>query len=173
MKRISLVAIALLFSALLSSAQIKKPENVRVVPPVTPVTAAPGSALEVPVYLNIAPGFHINAEKPSADYLVATKLEWVSAELKLAGMTYPPAEKHEFDYAPGEKVDVYQGDVKIVSRFAVPRNAQPAKLTLQGKVTYQACDNKVCYRPVTVPFEAAVEIVKPAGKKPPMNADKR
>ena len=160
MKRISPVLICLLFFVAASNAQLNRPENVHVVPPLQAVTAAAGSTVEVPVMLDVVRGFHINAEKPTFDYMIPTKLQWTSTTLKLAGVKYPPSEKKEFEFAPGDKIDVYEGSVKIVSRFQVPRTAKPAKLTLQGKVQYQACDHKACYPPVTVPFEAPIEIVK-------------
>jgi len=160
MKITGIALISLVFAALLASAQLNRPEMLHVVPPIKPVTAAAGSTLEVPVLLDIVPGFHINAEKPTFDYMIPTRLEWTSTTLKLNSVKYPPAEKKEFEFSPGDKIDVYEGSVKIVSRFQVPRTAKPAKLTLQGKLRYQACDHKACYPPVTVPFEAPVEIVK-------------
>ncbi len=159
MKRIALVLICLLF-VLAANAQLKKPEYARVMPP-APVSANPGGSVEIPIYMQVQQGYHINAEKPTFDYLIATKLDWTSTDLKLDGIKYPPAEKHALD--TGEQLDVYQGDVKIVSRFQVPKAAKPGKLTLQGKIRYQACDAKVCYAPVTVPIEAPVEIVKKKG----------
>jgi thiol:disulfide interchange protein DsbD len=146
-------------------AQLGRPEMLHVVAPIVAVTAAPGSTLEVPVQLDIAAGFHINAEKPTYDYMIPTRLEWASPPFKVAGIQYPPAEKREFEFQPGDKLDVYEGVVKIVSRFQIPKTVKPVKLTLQGKLRYQACDNKVCYPPVTVPFQVPVEIVKAAAKK--------
>ncbi len=161
MKRITLVAICLVFVAASANAQLKKPEYARVMAPPTPIAATPGGTVEIPVYLQVQQGYHINADKPTFDYLIPTKLDWASTDLKLEGVKYPPAEKHKLE--TGEELDVYQNDVKIVSRFQVPKTEKPGKLMLQGKVRYQACDAKVCYAPVTVPFEAPIEVVTKKG----------
>jgi thiol:disulfide interchange protein DsbD len=160
MRRATFVSACLLFFAATSFAQLKKPESVHVFPPDKPVKAVAGTTMEMPILINVVQGFHINAEKPTFDYMIPTKLEWLATDLKLDGTAYPPAVKKEFEFAPGEKLDVYENDVRIVSKFQVPKTAKPAKLTLQGKLRYQACDNKACYPPVTVPFQAPVEIVK-------------
>lgn len=143
-----------------SRAQLKRPETAKLLPSAAPATAAPGETLEVPVRLEVMPAFHINAEKPTFDYLVPTKLEWISKEFKVLGVEYPAAERYTFEFSPGKPIDVYQGTVTIRNRFQVPRATQPGKVTLRGRLRYQACDNKTCYPPVTLNIDAPVEIVK-------------
>lgn len=160
-----MVIVALLVAASLSFtsagvAQFKPSEAVRVSPPDAPVVASAAGILEVPVRVEITSGYHINAEKPSMEYLIPTKIEWTSKEVKLLGIQYPPAERYTFSFAPEKPLDVYQGAVTIRSRFQVPRGTAPGKLTLRGKLRYQACDDKACYPPVNIPVEVPVEISK-------------
>ncbi len=156
---IPLVLAACLFSAG-AQAQFKPPDAVRVLPPASPVVASAPGTLEVPVRLEITHGYHINAEKPTLEYLIPTKLEWTSKEFKLLGIEYPAAEHYTFSFSPEKPLDVYQGTATIHSRFQVPRGVAPGKVTLRGKLRYQACDDKACYPPVNLPVEAQVEIRK-------------
>jgi thiol:disulfide interchange protein DsbD len=159
---------AIVFAACLLAAgawaQTIRPAVVTALPPASPVKAAPGQALEVPVTLEIASGYHINAEKPTFDYLIPTKLEWSTKEFKLLGIDYPKPEQGSFSFSPETKLDVYQGKVTIVSRFQAPRTPPAAKVALEGKLRYQACDDKMCYPPASAPVSVPVEFSK-AGKK--------
>jgi hypothetical protein len=125
---------------------------------VKPVSATPGGKLEVPLLLEIPPELHINADKPTFDYLIPTRLEWTSKDFKLVGIEYPKSKQFAFSFAPGSKLDVYEGSITVVSRFEVPRSAKPGKVTLEGKLRYQACDDRACYPPRTIPVEVPVEI---------------
>ncbi len=154
------VVLAVLLVAVSSLAQMKRVEAVQVAPPAKPLTATPGGTLEVTLDLGIKSGFHINSDKPTFEYMIPTKLDWTSKEVKPVAVRYPVPEQREFEFAPGEKLSVYQGEIRVVSRFEVPKTAAPGKLSLHGKLRYQACDNKACYPPVTTPVEVPVEIVK-------------
>ncbi len=151
---------ALLCLAAAASGQFHRLETVRVASSAAPLTIAPSRTLEVETPLVIAPGFHINTGKPSLDYLIPTKLEWTSKELKLLRVDYPAGQRRTFSFAPDKPLEVYQGQVSIRSRFQAPRGAAPGKLTLRGKLSYQPCDDTACYPPVNVPVEVGVEIVK-------------
>jgi hypothetical protein len=154
------VVLAACFFSVAAQAQFKPAEAVRVLPPASPVVVSAPGTLEVPVRLEITHGFHINAEKPTLEYLIPTKLEWTSKEFKLLATEYPPAEHYTFSFSPEKPLDVYQGAATIRSRFQVPRGTPPGKVTLRGKLRYQACDDKACYPPVNVPVETQVEVRK-------------
>ena len=138
----------------------RQAEVVKVFPPGAPVVAAVGDTLELPLRLEITPGFHINAKKPTLDYLIPTKLKWTSKEFQLLDVDYPPAERYTFSFAPGKPLKVYQGTISIRSRFHVPGRTPTGKVTLRGVLRYQACDDNACYPPKKVPVEALVHVVK-------------
>ncbi len=138
----------------------KRAEVVKVFPPSTPVMAAAADTVELPLRLEIAAGFHINARKPTLDYLIPTKLNWTSKEFKLLDVEYPPAERYTFSFAPGKPLKVYQGTVSIRSRFRVPGRMPTGKVILRGVLRYQACDDSACYPPAKIAVEAPVHVVK-------------
>ena len=79
-------------------------------------------------------------------------------------ISYPPPEK--YFYAPlKETVDVYQKVFEIVQELALdgsPKGRAALKgvstLTVRGMLSYQACDDKICYAPRTVPMTWTVGI---------------
>lgn len=84
--------------------------------------------------------------------------------LVVRSVSYPPAEK--YFYAPlKETIDVYQKPFQVVQELVLdPSPAGRAALkgvstlTVQGTLSYQACDDKICYPPRTVPMTWTVAI---------------
>ena len=135
-------------------------EVVKVFPPGAPVVAAAPGTVELPLRLEIAAGFHINAKKPTLSYLIPTKLKWTSKDFRLLDVEYPPVERYTFSFAPGKSLKVYQGTVSIRSRFRVPPGTPPGKVMLHGVLRYQACNDNACFPPKKVAVEAPVYVVK-------------
>jgi hypothetical protein len=79
-------------------------------------------------------------------------------------ISYPPAER--YFYAPlKETVDVYQKTFEVVQELVLdgsPKGRAALKgvstVTIQGTLSYQACDDKICYPPRTVPMTWTVGI---------------
>ncbi len=133
-------------------------ELVTVAPQETPLTARRGAAFEVTLRFEVASGYHINSNKPTLDYLIPTRVEWSSSKLKHRGDIFPRAMLRSFSFAPEKKLAVYEGRQTLKSRFAVPADAPAGRLALQGKLRYQACDDKACYPPASVDFQVPVEV---------------
>ena len=57
--------------------------------------------------------------------------------------------------AIGEKVPVYTDRVRLTREVAIGQNASASGsiLTIRGALRYQACDDRQCFIPVTVPLE--------------------
>lgn len=72
-------------------------------------------------------------------------------------IAYPPSE--EYHFAPlDERVQVYQKPFRLAqdvtidaSRESQARLKDQATLTITGRVDYQACDDKICFNPASVP----------------------
>ncbi len=141
------------FPALLLPAEL-----VHLTPPPAPLVARPGKLMEVPVRFTVEHGYHINSNRPSLDYLIPTRLEWSASGLKHLEDRFPPAELKAFSFSPEKKLSVYEGRQTMKSRFAVPATAPAGKLTLSGRLHYQACDDKTCYPPASVDVRVPVEI---------------
>jgi len=161
----------LIIVAALPSAHPQIPSGREVVSPSAFVSREPvarGSSFQIAVVAKIRPGFHINAHKPSADYLIPTDLRAdLPAGLKAAGdVSYPKGELRTFAFSK-TPLNVYQD--KVILRL--PLTAQPAApLGAQHiplKLRYQACSNEICLPPVTLDIDVPVTIAAtPADSRP-------
>ncbi len=123
----------------------------------TPV-ARPGQRIALTVELQLKPKMHVYAPGV-ADYI---PIEWKLQDGPLAKahpFSYPASEKLRLE-AIGETVPVYRGRVQVTREITFgPENAlrpllsPSGELVLKGSFRYQACDDRVCYPPETVPLE--------------------
>jgi len=90
------------------------------------------------VRLSVAPGWHVNANPASDDFLIPTTVEATAGELR--ALRYPPAKRLELAFAE-RPVAVWDGTVEIAGEM---RPAESARLLL----TYQACDDQRCLPPI-------------------------
>ncbi len=145
----------------LAAAAPKVPVAVASTAPVLPTVGVPSTADHVhvsarvegdaiAVTLRVDPGYHVNAHKPSLDYLVPTDLAF--AGLKPDAIDYPIAVRFKPSFAK-DALDVYQGDVPVTARFAP--GALSGVMAVDGTLTAQACDDKTCLPQASLPVEAA------------------
>jgi DsbC/DsbD-like thiol-disulfide interchange protein len=127
---------------------------------VEPVSQAvsPGQEYELTLLLEIAEGWHINANPASFDYLIPTKLSLEKTSgLRLVSVNYPKGEPYQFGGLEKPLI-VYEKTVRIPFRVAVARGATPGSLAVAGQVSVQACDDKSCLVPSQIPVRFALEI---------------
>jgi thiol:disulfide interchange protein DsbD len=124
----------------------------------TPTSIAAGGRAEVMVRIEIASGWHVNANPPSPDYMIPTTLTLTGAAGVTPGkVSYPAGQpmKLAFDENP---LSVYSGEVTAKVALAAGRKAVNGKHALQGKARFQACNDQVCLAPVSVPFTLEVTV---------------
>lgn len=130
-------------------AQTPKPESVvqaRVEP--ARVKLAAGGAAEFTLVATIQEGFHVNSNKPTLDYLVATRVELADGPaFVLEKADYPAGELKSFGFAPEDKLSVYEGTVKIPLKLRAKPEAGAGTHTLRLVLHYQACNDQLCLRP--------------------------
>jgi hypothetical protein len=129
----------------------------------TDSTVAPGTHFSVVLDIRPAPGIHVYAPgvtgyKPIA--LAIAPLEWV----RIKAAQYPQSEDYYFKPL-NEHVQVYQRPFRIVHDIALEASpeAQAAlkevsSLTIKGTLSYQACDDRICFTPEAVPLTWTVGI---------------
>jgi len=120
------------------------------------------SDLQVIAVLRIRQGFHINARRPSADYLIPTDLRPAPTEgFAFGNVVYPKGELHTFTFSK-TPLKVYEGTVKLQFRATVLANAPLGAQKIPLKLRYQACSTDVCLPPVTVTFDAPLNVTATA-----------
>lgn len=172
---ISVAALLVVIAIALPSAHAQIPSGREVVSPAAFASLEPvarNASFQLAVVLKIRPGFHINARKPSAEYLIPTDLRLnLPAGFKSAGeISYPHGELKTFAFSK-TPLNVYQD--KVILR--VPLAAQPdAPLGAQHiplKLHYQACSNEVCLPPVTLDVDAAITVAATSASSRPAHPE--
>ena len=117
-----------------------------------------GGAGEATVRLDIAPGYHVNANPASDKFYVATEL---SAE-PLAGVTagkpvYPPGVQRTLGFEP-KPLSLYEGSVRIKLPLRADAGAAKGRHTLRAKVRVQPCNDEACLQPRNIDAPIPVTI---------------
>jgi DsbC/DsbD-like thiol-disulfide interchange protein len=134
--------------------------------------AAPvGSTAKAAVVAEITPGYHINDNKPTLDYLIPTELKLEpSKEVSVTKVVYPKGELKSFAFSDA-KLSVYEGTLELGALLEIGRTARPGTYTLKGKFAYQACNDHACLPPTSVPVTLAVKVVPRGAPVKRVNGD--
>jgi Disulphide bond corrector protein DsbC len=147
-----------------ATAQVPSPKDV--VAPTAFASYDPvarGKEFQVAVVMKIREGFHVNARKKSAEYLIATDLKTEGATgFKIADVTYPEGELHTFTFSKAP-LNVYERTVVLKMSVTALPDAPTGAQHIPLKLRYQACNNEVCLPPVTLSVDATVNVADSAG----------
>ena len=92
--------------------------------------------------------------------------------VRLAPIRYPASEIYVFEPL-NERIPVYQTPFKLIQELRLEEQPQAQaafrgkpSLRLTGTLDYQACDDRICFNPVSVPLSWTVA-VRPSGIERP------
>jgi hypothetical protein len=153
------VIVSLLAVSALAQGGSKSVVSVSTTGPTEPVAA--GYSFQVAVVLQVKSGFHINAQKPSEDYLIGTKLSLTPPPgMKVSKVSYPRAKMATFEFSE-TPLAVYDGTVEVMATIKTEKSLDAGTREITGKITFQACNDQSCLAPSTVDVTASVNIVEP------------
>jgi hypothetical protein len=172
---IASAALLLIIVTALPSAHPQIPSGREVVSPSAYVSLEPvarGGSFQLAVVLKIRNGFHINARKPSAEYLIPTDLRAnLPAGFKSAGeISYPKGELRTFAFTK-TPLNVYEDKLILRVPLAAESNAPLGAQKIPLKLRYQACSNEVCLPPVTLDVDATVTVAANAANSRPAHPE--
>ena len=153
----ALAALAL-WSPLPAAARIAAPQQARLALVADRTAYEAGSTAHLAARVTIVPGWHVNAHKPTFEYLIPTTLAltlpdgWPAAALK-----YPPAAQRKFAFEE-KPLAVYDGTVAILADVAVPRGAARGTFSVKASLSYQSCNQNQCLPPVTTEATLALKV---------------
>jgi len=129
----------------------------------TDSTVAPGTHFSILLDVKPSTGIHVYAPGVSGYKPFALTIE-AQRWLVVGGATSPTPEDYHFKPL-NEHVQVYQRPFRIVQDIAldVSPEAQAAlknisEITIKGVLQYQACDDKICFSPQTIPLTWTVKV---------------
>jgi thiol-disulfide isomerase/thioredoxin/DsbC/DsbD-like thiol-disulfide interchange protein len=141
-------------------------QGLRPTPRLEAVAAADGAPAGATTLLalrvTLPAGYHVQSNAPRDPALVPTLLTLTPpAGVTIAEIVFPKAEDLK-QAGQAQPLAVFGPEFVIGVRLVVAANAAPGPVELRGKLRYQACDDKVCYTPVTTDVSWNVRVV-PAG----------
>jgi uncharacterized protein YyaL (SSP411 family) len=113
----------------------------------------PGGEFSAVVTVHVGTGWHLYANPVSAPELRPTTLALDPSSPRsatLVDVKYPPGEAKVIGSAGPDKVAVYEGKIQITTRIRLDSQARPGPLRMKLKLSYQACNDKLCLAPASL-----------------------
>jgi peroxiredoxin len=118
---------------------------------------APGNRFGLALEVKPGPRMHVYAPGASNYRVIALKLDPMPF-VRTIPMKYPASEVYHFKPLD-ERVPVFQRPFTLVQEVVIEGNPQAQaalrgkeSITLTGTLEYQACDDKICYNPASIPL---------------------
>jgi len=117
--------------------------------PIVESDASAGSDVRAALQVRLPEGFHIQSDSPRDPSLIPTVLTIDAPQgVTVAEIVFPAAT----DFAQAgqdEPLAVFEHEFAIGVRFQVSPDVPPGPIDVPAKLRYQACDDKLCFAPVT------------------------
>jgi thiol:disulfide interchange protein DsbD len=121
--------------------------------------AHPGLTAKAAVEAQVDSGYHINDHKPSLEYLIPTEVRLEpSKQISVEKLVYPKGELKKFAFAD-QPLSVYQGTLLVGALLNIAPGVSSGNYPLNGKLTYQACNDNACLPPASAPLALTVKVV--------------
>jgi len=152
--------VILLFAALITGAAFAQDTPDKIVNiTVTPKSKAvkKGAETELEIKLKIKKSWHINANKPFDKNLVATVVTFKqSNDFSVSGIAYPQPIMAALSFSENE-LALYDKEVVIKVKIKAGNKAK-GKITINGQVQYQPCNDQTCLFPFNKAFTTELTV---------------
>ena len=139
-------------------AQQAETKHLRLIYSASQAEVQPLGKVALALNIELKPGMHVYAPDVEGTYIPITWRMSASPAWTAKDPSYPQSKKLHLE-AIDETVPVYEGAIKLTRDLAIgsAKDIQPllhnGELTVEGTFRYQACDDRMCYRPETVPLK--------------------
>ena len=110
---------------------------------------------KIPLYLKS--GYHVNSNAPNEDYLIPLKLTWSPGPIQADQVVYPKAQAVHLAFSQ-KPVSIFTGSFALESTFKVPATMPLGLTKVNGKLRYQACNDRECLPPKTIDIQIPVDV---------------
>lgn len=129
-----------------------------------------GEPFRLAVVATVAPGWHVNSNKPSEDYLIPTLAALLPADgLTFAPPVYPPHKEKKLPFSD-KPLALFDGDTVVVVEGKVDAAAAPGPKTLRATLDFQPCNDAQCLAPGQVEATLAIDVAAAGTAVVPANA---
>jgi len=131
-------------------------QHVTLVAKTDPDAAAPRG--KVTLLLDVTPDPKVHVYAPGAeDYVQTTLRVTPAADSSVGKPAYPPSEL-VFDTALNKKIPQYLKTFRIRQPLTLGAVKSGDRVDVSGTLTYQACDDRMCYPPTTAAVNWSVKV---------------
>ncbi|HLL72730.1 MAG TPA: protein-disulfide reductase DsbD domain-containing protein, partial [Pyrinomonadaceae bacterium] len=117
-----------------------------------------GRSVEAAVVLDIPRGFHVNSNR-AAKFSIPTVVKIDAPKgLRVGAVAYPRGVVRRLGFSK-ENLSLYEGRTVLRFNLIVPANFQTGLTELRAKVTYQSCNDEVCFPPTTREVKLGINVV--------------
>jgi thiol:disulfide interchange protein DsbD len=117
-----------------------------------------GRSVQAAVVLDIPHGFHVNSNR-AAKFSIPTVVKIDAPKgLRVGAVAYPRAVVRRLGFSK-EPLSLYEGRAVMRFNIVVPANYQTGLTELRAKVTYQSCNDEVCFPPTTREVKLGINVV--------------
>jgi hypothetical protein len=151
LRRHSIALLATGFAAVVSTASLAAQMRVpkpTLTPTAEPATVRAGRTAKLILTVALPANIHVQSNKPRDSAFFPTALVLTPpAGVTVTGTAYPAAVDFRQEGQP-EPLAVFEKTFTVTATVAVAASARPGTLVVPGRFDYQACDDKLCYRPI-------------------------
>jgi thiol:disulfide interchange protein len=159
---------------LLISPQIAVAQLQRIRAELTPFVesdASPGAPVRAALRVQIPERFHVQSDAPRDPTLIPTVLTVDAPEgISVEEIVFPQASEFE-QIGQAQPLLVFEHEFTIGVRLNVSETAPTGVMEVPGRLRYQACDDRLCYAPVTADVRWTLTVAKPGVESPKRHAD--
>jgi DsbC/DsbD-like thiol-disulfide interchange protein len=130
-----------------------------------------GEATPVAVVIDIAEGWHLNANPPRPEFVIPTEVTVTSKQgAELTDVSYPAGRDFRVE-GIDEPLSVYERRVVIRGSLRVPREAAGQTEELTFTLRYQACNDRTCTQPQRLVLSGSLPVAPVAAPARAVNAE--
>lgn len=122
----------------------------------TPIIATPGETVQLDVIVRIANGWHINAQRPTLEFLIPTQIKLdVPAGVEAGDLKYPSPVKRIYPLSD-VPLDLYDSVVVFQTVLKINASQTSRALSIRGRIDYQPCSDSTCLPPAYRDFQITI-----------------
>jgi cytochrome c biogenesis protein CcdA len=131
----------------------------------------PGSRARVALTVALPEGLHVQSDKPRDPTLIPTVLTIEPpAGIGINHLVYP----HPTDFkqeGQAEPLAVFEHEFVVGAEVEIAGSVPAGDLVIPARLRYQACDDKVCFQPITATTEWTLRVVPATATIAPTNPE--
>jgi thiol:disulfide interchange protein DsbD len=111
-----------------------------------------GKQNKISLQIKIKPPYHINANQPTEEYLIPTKIDFQAEKgLLYSDVAFPRPESKKFSFSSSPLL-VFEGIITVTASVTIPASSKEKEVAVSGTLSYQACDDQSCLPPEDLDF---------------------